>query len=97
MNLHDYLQLPDSLSVGVLRERIGAKSDAQLRQWQHGYYDRRPNPDNRVALERETGGKVNVEVWGGDCKWMRIADGTWPHPEGRPLLDFATAQEKALA
>jgi hypothetical protein len=94
MKLHDYLQLPGSLTVSQLRERGVAKSDAQIRQWQHGYADRRPNPDNRVALERATGGKVNVEEWGSDCKWKRLKDRSWPHPDGRPLLDFELAEVK---
>lgn len=95
MKLHDYLQLPGSYTVSQLRARGVAKSDAQIRQWQHGYADRRPNPDNRVALERATGGKVNVEEWGADCKWKRIKDRAWPHPDGRPLLDFEIAEAKA--
>jgi len=97
MNLHDYLRLPDSHSVAVLRTLIGAQSDAQIRQWEHGYAGRRPNPANRAALERVTGGKVNVEVWGEDCKWKRIKDRAWPHPDGRPLLDFEQAETKAAA
>lgn len=97
MNLHDYLQFPGSHSVAELRVLIGAQSDAQIRQWQHGYSGRRPNAENRVALERATDGKVNVEEWGSDCKWKRIKDRAWPHAEGRPLLDFERAEAKAGA
>lgn len=41
-----------------LREAIGVKSDAQIRQWQHGYAKRRPNPILCVAIERATCGAV---------------------------------------
>lgn len=96
MKLHDYLQKPGSRTVSQLCEMGVAKSDAQIRQWQHGYADRRPNPDNRVALERATDGEVNVEEWGADCKWTRVKDRHWPHPGGRPLLDFELAVPKAI-
>lgn len=59
MRLHEYLSLDGSLSVADLRERIGAKSDAQIRQWQHGYSDRKPSPENCVAIERATDGAVS--------------------------------------
>jgi len=58
MQLKDYFQLPDSMSVADLRARIGVKSDAQIRQWQHGYADRLPSPANCLAIERATGGLV---------------------------------------
>ena len=56
MTLNDYLKSPGSMSVSALREAIGAKSDMQIRQWQHGYADRSPSPENCVALERATNG-----------------------------------------
>lgn len=58
MNLNDYLKRPGSLSVGQLRAAIGIKSDAQIRQWQHGYADRLPSPENCVGIEQATGGEV---------------------------------------
>ena len=85
MNLHEYLASDGALSVAQLRERIGAKSDAQVRQWQHGYGDRQPNPEYAMAIEQATGGKVRV--W--DLRpndWHRIwpmliaADGAPPVP-----------------
>jgi len=59
MNLHEYLSLPGAMSVAELRERIGAKSDAQIRQWQHGYGQRRPSPENCVSIEQATKGLVS--------------------------------------
>jgi len=58
MQLNDYFQLPNSMSVADLRALIGVKSDAQIRQWQHGYADRLPSPANCVAIERATDGLV---------------------------------------
>lgn len=58
MTLNEYLGAGGSLTVSQLRERIGALSDAQIRQWQHGYGDRKPSPANCVAIERATEGVV---------------------------------------
>ena len=58
MKLHDYLASEGALTVSQLRERIGVKSDAQVRQWQHGYGDRQPSPEYSVAIERATEGRV---------------------------------------
>ena len=96
MNLHDYLQLPGSLSVSQLRAEIGAKSDAQIRQWEHGYAGRRPGLDYQVAIERATTGLVPVEEWGVG-KWMRVVDEGWPHAGGRPVWDSARIDAAAEA
>ena len=49
------------------------------------------------AIERWKEGGVTVEQLRPDVTWTRIPDPDWPHPDGRPLLDFApdrpTAQE----
>lgn len=58
MGLDDYLKSGAGLTVAQLRQAIGAKSDAQIRQWQHGYADRLPNPVYCVAVERVTEGAV---------------------------------------
>lgn len=58
MNLSEYLASDGSLSVGELRKRAGVKSDAQIRQWQHGYANRRPGPVHCLAIERATNGAV---------------------------------------
>ena len=92
MNLHDYLSSPGALSVAKLRERIGAASDAQIRQWQHKYVGRRPSFENCVAIERATDGAVTVEELRPVGFWMRIADAEWPHTFGRPVLDFTKAE-----
>lgn len=70
------------MTVSELRAAIGAKSDAQIRQWQHGYADREPSPENCVAIEKATGGAVmRWDLRPGD--WWRI----WPEivqAEGSP-------------
>ncbi len=90
MILHDYLSSPGALTVAQLRERIGAQSDAQIRQWQHGYADRKPSFENCVAIEYATAGRVTVEELRPADMWTRVVDPVWPHSAGRPLLDFAT-------
>ena len=95
MNLHEYLSAPGTLSVAQLRERVGAQSDMQVRQWQHGYAGRKPSFENCVAIERATEGRVTVEELRPDAAWLRVKDKAWPHPKGRPVLDFALAEPKA--
>jgi len=58
MKLSEYLASPGALTVGELRIRAGIPSDAQIRQWQHGYAKRRPGPTHCVAIERATDGSV---------------------------------------
>mgnify|MGYP000163832103 CR=1 FL=1 len=89
MTLNDYLKADGSLTVAQLRAAIGAKSDAQIRQWQHGYEDRVPSPENCAAIERET--DRAVMRW--DLRpedWHRI----WPEligQEGAPAVEAAKA------
>lgn len=73
MTLNDFLKLPDVMSVSELRVAIGAKSDMQIRQWQHGYADRVPSPENCVSIERATDGAVTRRDLRPD-DWHRI----WP-------------------
>lgn len=58
MDLSNYLRTHGALTVAQLREAIGARSDAQIRQWQHGYASRLPGPRYCVAIERATQGCV---------------------------------------
>ncbi|MDO3524521.1 YdaS family helix-turn-helix protein [Ralstonia pseudosolanacearum] len=61
------------------------KSDAQIRQWRHGYAGRRPDPENCVGLELATGGAVTRKEMRPD-DWQLI----WPEfgardpSEGQP-------------
>lgn len=58
MKLHEYFAEPGALTVSELSKRIGAPSAMQVRQWQHGYNDRRPSPAYSRMLEEVTEGKV---------------------------------------
>lgn len=73
MNLSQYLAGPGALSVAELRKQIGAKSDAQVRQWQHGYANRKPGPAYCRAIETATQGAVTRRDLRPD-DWHRI----WP-------------------
>lgn len=85
MRLHDYLENhPGALTIAQLRERIGIKSDIQIRQWRHGYADRQPSPEYATAIEIATG-RV-VMRWDLRPKdWHRI----WPEligADGAPTI-----------
>lgn len=41
------------------------------------------------ALELATDGKFVVEAMTPSAPWTRVPDKNWPHPDGRPVLDFA--------
>ena len=90
MTLNEYLRSPSSMGIARLRAAIGVKSDMQIRQWQHGYSDRIPSPENCTAIELATGGVVTRRDLRPD-DWHRI----WPelitaeHPA--PLEDKAAA------
>ena len=58
MDLNEYFRTDRAKTVTELRLAIGAKSDAQIRQWQHGYADRLPSPENCVAIEMATDRRV---------------------------------------
>jgi DNA-binding transcriptional regulator YdaS (Cro superfamily) len=91
MTLNDYLKSPGSLTVAQLRIAIGAASDAQVRQWQHGYAGRSPSPENCTSLEQATGGAVRRWDLRPD-DWHRI----WPEligQEGAPELPEPAAQQ----
>lgn len=89
MKLNDYMRTPGALTVAQLRAATGVKSDAQIRQWQHGYADRIPSPENCVAIERATDGAVMRWDLRAD-DWHRI----WPEligHEGAPAIEPAKA------
>lgn len=47
------------------------------------------------TVERATKGVVTVEELRPAEQWARVKDKNWPHPKGRPVLDYA--QTKAAA
>ena len=77
MDLSSYFKTAGSLSVSELRQAIGVRSDAQIRQWQHGYANRRPRPQACVSIERATGGAVTRQDLRPD-DWHLI----WPELPG---------------
>ena len=88
MNLHEYLSSPGALSVAQLRERAGVKSDAQIRQWQHGYAGRKPSAGYCVAIEKATGAQVTRQELRPD-DWA----GIWPElEEKQPVAPASRAQ-----
>jgi DNA-binding transcriptional regulator YdaS (Cro superfamily) len=73
MKLNEYLSSPGAITVAQLAERIGVKSDAQVRQWQHGYSGRQPSPEYALAIERATSGAVTRQDLRPDDYWL-----IWP-------------------
>ena len=48
-----------------------------------------PPADRCPAIERALDGRVTCEDLRPDVRWHRVPDETWPHPQGRPLIDAA--------
>lgn len=62
-------------------------SPATVNQWCSGD---RPIPVDRCpAIERATQGTICCEDLRGDVSWYRVPDADWPHPNGRPMVDYA--------
>ena len=85
----------DALGGQAALARALGVSPPTVNQWANG---ERPTPDDRCRqIEFATSGAVTVEELSPGVLWTRIPDPDWPHPDGRPLLDFApdrpTAQE----
>ena len=49
------------------------------------------------AVEAASGGFFLCEQMWPDKPWRRVRDASWPHPKGRPVLDFAAAPLKEAA
>lgn len=62
-------------------------SPPMVTQWLRGL--RAVSPDRCHLIERATEGAVRCETLRPDIQWSRIADPTWPHPDGRPVIDVA--------
>jgi DNA-binding transcriptional regulator YdaS (Cro superfamily) len=73
-------------SQAELARAIGS-STSLVYQWMTG---RRPiSLDKCIEIERLCSGSITVEELRPDEKnWLRIKDKNWPHPKGRPVLDF---------
>ena len=53
----------------------------------------RPIPNDKCpAIEKACGAVVSCEELLPDLHWVRIPDPNWPHPSGRPVLDFIAAE-----
>ena len=88
MTLDDYLSQPGNTAEDLAR-KLGLESSSQVRQWRHGYANRRPSPTTCAEIERVTDGAVVCEDLRSDLTWKRVKDKAWPHPQGRPLLEVA--------
>lgn len=91
MRLADHLlTLPRGAQLRIARA-VGVTPVA-VSQWAAGA---KQVPVGRCALvERATGGHVSVDELRPDIPWARLPDPAWPHPQGRPLPDFAAAEHK---
>lgn len=82
MTLDEYLRLPGSPNVREFRARLHTlgyevKSDDQIRQWRHGYYNRVPSPEYCMGIHLATDGKVTLKELRPE-DWERI----WPEYHG---------------
>lgn len=72
-------------NYSALADRLGV-SKSMVSQWRNG--ERPVSLSFSCAIERETAGEVGANEVRPDVTWTRIPDQTWPHPEGRPLVDI---------
>ena len=54
-------------------------------------------PEHRPGIELLTGGRLRVERFGADVRWVRVPDAAWPHKAGRPLADFTRPARRPAA
>ena len=95
MNLDQYLSSDGAPSVAQLRERMQSlgytvKSDAQIRQWRHGYAGRRPDPENCVGLDLASDGAVTRRDLRPD-DWQLI----WPELAPKQAVAKRSSREGA--
>jgi DNA-binding transcriptional regulator YdaS (Cro superfamily) len=72
--------------LSVLATLIG-KEPNTVSNWR----DRKVPEDSCPAIEKVTLGQVTVCELRADVPWIRIKDKTWPHQDGRPVIDHARA------
>lgn len=82
MDLDQYLSSPGAMTISQLRNRMfelgfEVKSTAQIRQWRHGYSERRPDTEYCVGLELATNGLVTRQELRPDDWWRK-----WPELPG---------------
>lgn len=63
--------------------------------WQWKDDGRQVPAEHCPAIERMTAGAVTADELHWASLWTRVPDSTWPHPLGRPLLDFAKTASAA--
>lgn len=92
MKLAEYLAAGGRGALASLSTKLEAHAP-DVSRWASG---ERPVPAERCPdIERATGGQVTCEELSPLKPWHRIPDPTWPHPNGRPVLDFAAAAKEA--
>lgn len=93
MVFRDYIDSAPRGTAAALARTIGV-SPVMVVQWSSGA---KSIPSDRCpALERASEGKVTCEEMRPDVVWHRVPDATWPHPDGRPLIDVAANATKAV-
>lgn len=89
MDLLTYLQSANRGEASRLARAV-AISPTMISQYTVGA--KMPAPHTAAAIERATNGAVTCEELRSDVSWVRIADPTWPHPKGRPLVDHSHSE-----
>lgn len=76
----------------AVAELLGYDDRRNVWPWTSG---RRPvPPEHAPNLEFGSNGKVTVDRLCPNARWVRVRDRSWPHPDGRPLLDTARIEAK---
>ena len=82
-----------SLGQTGLARRLGVR---QQQVWNWLNRDGGHPPVERCpSIEREFNGSLTCEQLRPDVRWLRVPDPAWPHPDGRPCIDFAPPERPA--
>lgn len=82
ITLHEAIEKHGGLSK--VAEMVSVSAQA-LSNWRL----RLPPEEYCPALERALNGDCSCEGLRPDIAWVRIKDKSWPHPDGRPLVDHS--------
>lgn len=71
----------------AVAKALGYSDIRNVSAWTNGH--RQFPQQHCVTLEQRSDAKLVCEALRPDLRWVRVKDKSWPHKEGRPLLDVS--------